>query len=296
MGRVTFVSMMAGWLLTACGGQAVPGGEAPNDPASASNGGTGSLTVMSDRPAAGASSYSYKRSVTFTPAGPAACAITNVGACQVDPCYVTKASQAGTLPSAGEVSILGAEMAALALDPTANGSYASVNVDGELPWETGGETVTFGWAHLPGDAAQAGGQVRMATPPYIALSAGSPFAATTSTLSRAADLTLSWTSDSPPAALDQVLVDLSSANGGGAFPALATRLVCQFKASAGQGIVPAAALQSLGAGKGTFDVHSKEYLSETLDDANGAQWDMQFNVDAHARTDSGLATGSVTFE
>jgi hypothetical protein len=41
-------------------------------------------------------------------------------------------------------------------------------------------------------------------------------------------------------------------------------------------------------------IHSKESASETLNGVNGEQWAVGFNVDAHARTSYGVATGSVT--
>jgi hypothetical protein len=83
------------------------------------------------------------------------------------------------------------------------------------------------------------------------------------------------------------LIDLTSTS---------TQIVCEYSASAGVGVVPAAALQSLPAGAGTFDVHSKEYASLHLGSGSGAQWSVGFNVDAHARTSYGLSFGAVTFQ
>src|ERR1700689_5002584 len=134
--------------------------------------------------------------------------------------------------------------------------------------------VTLAWAHVPGEATQPGGSIMLGTPPYIALSGDSAFDTATSTVERTQDLTLTWTADSPASVLDKVLLDLGSGS---------TQLTCTFPASAGTGVVSAAALQFLEAGQGNYDVHSKEYTSETLNAADGTVWSVGFNVDAHAR-------------
>jgi hypothetical protein len=46
---------------------------------------------------------------------------------------------------------------------------------------------------------------------------------------------------------------------------------------------------------GTYDVHTKEYGSVEMHD-DGTSWTIGVNVMAHARAQTGLATGSVAFE
>jgi hypothetical protein len=292
----SFFVVVASPMVAGCGGEmtGISGGDSPDSSStSATSGGSGSFVVMADLPNGGDPGGSYERSVTFT--GPA-CATTQLGACQIDPCYVKSSSQGGSAPAdVGPVSIDGAEMTSLSLEPQSNGNYSASTVEGQLPWRTGGEPVTMRWAHGPGDTAQPGGAVTLASPPYIALSPDSTFAAHTSAVSRARDLGLSWTSSSPPTAADIVIIDLispnSSSNSG-----LSTRVLCQFDAGTGQGVVPASALGLLSSGEGSFDVHSKEYSSQTLYGSNGTSWRAGFNVMAHARTSYGLAAGAVTIE
>jgi hypothetical protein len=178
-------------------------------------------------------------------------------------------------------------MSEVVLDPESDGSYMTQTVAQQLPWNTGGEMVNIQWAHLPGDPTQPGGSITLATPPYVALSPGSPLSTTPSVLARSQDMTLSWTSDSPPSVLDQVLVDVWLGS---------TQITCTFSAMAGTGVVPATALQALDAGQGNYDIHSKEYASETLNGVNGEQWAVGFNIDAHARASYGVATGAVTLQ
>jgi hypothetical protein len=241
---------------------------------------------MSDLAFAGSSAgASYKRQASFTNAT-SACVSTRLGACTVDPCYLPSSPSGATSPSVGQVDIAGAEMTSFSLEPQDDGSYPSKVIDGQSPWNTGGEVVTVTWAHLPGDPTQAGGTISSASPPYIELVPEGTFGVAVSGLSRAQDLALAWTSDSLPSVLDQVLVDLTSGS---------TQVVCEFDASAGTGTVPASVLAFLSAGDGSFDVHSKEYTSVHLTGADGAAWSVGFNVDAHARTSDGLAFGAITF-
>ena len=262
----------------ACGG-------ADRSSSSESGPGSGQFSVTSDRPIAGsdtAASYSIAVSFTTEPS----CTTQPVSACTVNPCYQSSRSgNANTpLPSAGQVTFAGVGTTSLALAPQSDGNYATETVAGQLPWETGGSAVTFEWARFPGNAGQPGDSIVLSTPPYVALVAGSAFAAETSTVVRDHDLTVSWTSDSAPSELDDVAVDVSSAS---------VQVYCIFPAASGTGVVPAAVLGLLEPGDGTYDVHSKENAYERIDAGEGS-WGMSFNVDAHARTSYGLAKGSVT--
>jgi hypothetical protein len=268
----------------ACGGQAIVGLGADGS----SSGSAGAFTVMSDRPVAGTdTAASYHLEAAFNPV-PASCGTATVGACTVNPCYAaTSGTAPSPLPDVGSVEFLGAQIAELPLEPQSNGTYTTLNFEGEVPWATSGDAVSVTWAHAPGAATQAGGSMHLAAPPYLALSATSAFGGTTSMVSRQEDLTLSWTSDSAPSTVDQLLVDVTLAP---------TQLVCVFNAAAGTGTVPAAALGYLSAGVGSYDVHSKEYASVPLQGVDGATWAVGFNVDAHARAGNGLAYGAATIE
>ncbi len=250
--------------------------------------GSGSFTIMSDRPIAGSSTgSSYHLEASFG-AGATTCETTTFGECTVNPCYGGGSSAPPLpLPNVGEIQFAGAQLAVLPLEPESNGSYTTLTVQGQVAWETNGESVSVAWAHAPGDATPAGGSMQLASPPYVALSAGSALGATPATLSRQQDLDLSWTSDSPPSGADLVLVDVTLGS---------TQVTCEFSAGAGAGTVPSAALQFLEAGTGTYDVHAKEYDSVLLPGVDGTTWPVGFNVDAHARAGGGLAYGAVTIE
>ncbi len=273
---------------TSCGGTTgTDPGPAQNAAGSPGGPGSGSFSVTSDQPTPGnmaGASFSLGVSFTTHPA----CTTTKIGACTVNPCYQSAPSGNGSVaaPDAGEVTLVGTGMASLALGPQQDGNYASQSVVGELPWQSGGSSITFQWATFPGDAAGPGDSITVATPPYISLVAGSAFAVATSTLARAQDLTVSWTSDTPPADGDEVVVDLNSDT---------VQMYCVFSVGAGQGVVPAAALGPLVAGDGTYNVSSKTYASETINEGDGA-WSLGFNVNAFARSSYGLAKGSVTIQ
>jgi hypothetical protein len=178
-------------------------------------------------------------------------------------------------------------MAILSMNPQADGTYATEGVNGRIPWLHGGEMVTFEWSHVPGDLNGPGDQISIATPPYVTLSADDPFAKQPAVIDRTQDLTVSWSTDTTAQATDGVSVDLYSAS---------TQVYCIFGAGAGTGVVPTATLQALGAGVGTYEVHSKQSVAKTVTGSDGTQWKLSFNVDARARMPNGLASGSVTFQ
>ena len=249
--------------------------------------GSGSFSVTSSQTTPGnVASASYSMSASFT--SHPGCATTKVGACTVNPCYLSSpsATASSAAPNAGEVTFIGTGTASLALSPQEDGNYASQSVVDQLPWPNGGGSVSFRWAHFPGNAAQGGDSITLSTPPYTALASGSAFAVQTSTVVRSQDLTLSWTSDTPPTQSDQLVVDVNSE---------AVQIYCVFSIAAGQGVVPAMALESLDTGPGTYNVHSKVSASETVNDGDGP-WSLNFNVDAATRTAYGFANGTVTIQ
>ena len=273
-------------LSAACASQTVnaSGNTADTDaPASAS------LTVTSQRPVASSSTgASYSLSVSFTET-PIRCTTTTIGACTVNPCYrsSTATDSNAPLPTAGTVTLMPASGMPLAVQPQNDGVYASESIPGELPWTTGGQSVTWTWAHFPGDTAQPGDEMTLDTPPYVSLIRGSTFDEAVGTLGRTQDLTVSWTSDSPPSATDDLIVSVNAAT---------TQIYCTFPVSAGTGVVPAAALENLQPGEASYGVHSKQYASENMTAADGTPWSLSFNIDATARSSYGLATGNLTIE
>jgi hypothetical protein len=237
-------------------------------------------------PAAGSTSGgSFTVAAEFLRPGATSCATSTIGACTINPCLSPPPAVTGSdVTDAGQVTVVTSTTTA-AIEPETDGDYATQTFD-VAPWMAGGESITVAWAHFPGSTTQTGGTFVAGTPPYVTLSPGSPFADPTSTLDRTADLTFSWTSDTAPASTDLLGVYFDSGS---------TQVGCNFDASAGTGVVPAAALQTLGAGAGSFDIHSKRVTSENLTAGDGSTWSFGFNVDAYARTSYGVATGKVTF-
>jgi len=247
--------------------------------------GSGSLTLYSDRPIAGSTTAAvYRLEASFTQG--TTCGTTNTGGCNINPCY--QSPVAFPVPDVGNVTFTGAQIATLPLEPSADGTYTTLSVQGAVAWNTGGESVMVAWAHGPGVASSPGGSMTVVSPPYMALAPSSALAQPASTVSRQKDLQLSWTSDSPPASADQVLVDLMIGT---------TQVTCAFSAAVGSGIVPAQVMQQgLAAGTGTYDIHAKEFASMPVHGPGGSSWTLSFNVDSHLRAAGGLATGAVIFE
>jgi hypothetical protein len=248
--------------------------------------GSAQFWIKSRVPAAGnTSGVSFTLDAEFLRPGATSCATSTIGACTINPCLSPPPSVTGAdVTSAGQITVVTSTTTA-AIDPASDGDYATQTFDA-APWMAGGESITVGWAQFPGSTAQAGGTFAAQTPPYLTLSPGTPFADATSTLDRTADLTFLWTSDTAPASTDLLGVYFDSGS---------TQVGCNFDASAGTGVVPAAALQALGAGAGSFDIHSKRPAHQNLTAADGSTWSFAFNVDAYARTSYGVAAGKVTF-
>jgi hypothetical protein len=270
-------------LAAACGGTT----DLAGSNASSSSAGSAEFWVKSSVPAVGSTvGASFVVSALFLQPGATSCATTTIGACTINPCFTPTSSMTGSeVTNAGGVRVTTAA-GSDAIEPGSDGNYASQTFAG-VPWTTGGDAITVAWARFPGSTNAAGGMVVLPTPAYVTLSAASPFFGPTSTLSRTADLTFSWTSDSPPSSVERVGVYLVS---GG------TQVGCNFATSAGSGVVPAAALKTLPAGAGTFNVHSKRTTVEHLAAEDGTTWVFGFNVDALARTSEGVASGTVTFQ
>jgi hypothetical protein len=247
--------------------------------------GSAGFWIKSSVPAAGNTSGEwFTLDAEFLRPGATSCATSTIGACTINPCLSPPPSVMGSdVTNAGQVTVVTSTTTA-ALEPESNGDYPTQTFD-VAPWMAGGESITIAWAHFPGATNQAGGTFVAETPPYVTLSPGSPFADPTSTLDRTADLTFSWTSDTAPASTDMLGVYFGSGS---------TQVGCNFDASAGTGVVPAAALRALGAGAGSFDIHSKRGTGEDLTAADGSTWSFRFNVDAYARTSYGVAKGKVT--
>jgi hypothetical protein len=282
------------FLVASCGGTTA--GLATSDsgsgagPDSVSSGsGSGEFTAYSEVPAGTATAgASYNFEVAFSPTPPP-CSKTTAGACTVNPCYLfaPQSSPADPLPNAGPVTLSGAQITTLSMTPQADGTYTTESVTGQVAWLTGGETLVFLWSHVPGDLNGTSDQIDMSAPSYVSLSADVAFANGPAVIPRTEDLAVSWSADMQAQATDEVSVSLNSGS---------TQVYCIFGASTGTGVVPAAILQALGAGNGTYEVHSKQSANKTVTGSDGMQWKFSFNVDARARTSSGTASGSVTFQ
>jgi hypothetical protein len=228
---------------------------------------------------------SFTLDAEFLRPGATSCATYTIGACTINPCLTPPPSVKGSdVTTAGQVTFV-TSTTTESLDPESDGDYATGRFDA-APWAAGGDSITVEWAHFPGSTTQAGGSLVAHAPPYVALSPGSALADAAGTLDRTADLTFSWTSDTEPTSTDYLGVYFDSG---------ATQVGCNFDVSAGTGVVPAAALRVLGAGPGSFDIHSKRATSEKLTAPDGSTWSFSINVDALARTSYGVAYGKVTF-
>ncbi len=276
MHRPAYLLLLA--LAVACGKTADSGTPDPR--------GSAQFWIKSSVPAAGSTTgASFTIDAQFLRPGATSCATSAIGACTINPCLTPPPSVTGSdVTDAGRVTLMTARVTD-AIMPESQGDYATGKFDA-VPWMTGGDSITLEWAHFPGSTTEAGGTLTAETPPYVTLSSGSPFADPTSTLDRTADLVFSWVSDTAPTSTDDLGVYFDSGS---------TQVGCNFDASAGTGVVPAAALEALGAGAGSFDIHSKRYTSENLTAADGSTWNFGVNVDAAARTGYGVASGKVTF-
>jgi hypothetical protein len=262
------------------------GGKADENPTPSALGSAG-FWIKSSVPATSSmGGASFTLNAEFLRPGASSCMTSTIGACTIDPCLTPPPSITGSaVTTAGQVTVV-TSTTTEAIEPESDGDYPSMTFGGS-PWVAGGESITVEWAYFPGSPTQAGGSFVTETPPYVTLSPGSPLADPTDTVDRSADVTFLWTSDGAPASTDLVGVYFDSGP---------TQVGCNFDASAGTGVVPAAALQALGAGPGSFDIHSKRPTDENLTATDGSTWSFGFNVDAFARTAYGVATGKVMFQ
>jgi hypothetical protein len=276
-----FSMIVSCFFVVSCGGSTTSG-----DSESTNALGSAQFWVKSSVPAANSTtSPSFTVGAEFLRPGATSCATSTIGAATINPCLSPWPSvQGSSVTSAGEVSVVTPTVTGV-IEPESDGDYTTGTFD-KAPWTMGGDSITVRWSHFPGTTTEAGGTFVTETPPYVTLSPGSPFADPTSTIDRSSDLTFSWTTDEVPASGDQLGVYLDSGS---------TQVGVNFDLSAGTGVVPAAVLQTLGAGAGSFDIHSKRSTGETLTAPDGSTWSFSFNIDAFARTGYGVASGMVTF-
>jgi hypothetical protein len=262
----------------ACGSTAAPASSSTNPLGSAE------FWVKSSAPVGASPSFTLEAS--FLTPGASSCTTTTLGACSVNPCFTPPQSTTKNATNAGEISLTSA-MASGAIDPGSNGIYATQTFTDEVPWTTAGDTLTLSWAHFPGSATQPGSSFMVETPPYVTLTSNSAFATQGAGIAFTGDLTIAWTTSTPASSSDDVSVFLTSGS---------TLVGCDFAASSGTGVIPLAALQTLGAGAGSFDVHSKRSTTGKLTGTDGSVWVFGFNIDAYALTTYGVASGSITFQ
>jgi hypothetical protein len=281
MQRHMFSIIVSCFCVASCGGVTTTGDSESTNPL-----GSAEFWVKSSVPAAdGTNSPWFTVDAEFLRPGAISCASSTSGAATINPCLSPPPSVRGSdVTSAGEVTVVTPKVTE-AIEPESDGDYATGTFN-NAPWIMAGESITIRWAHFPGTTTDAGGTFVAKSPPYVTLSTGSPFADPTNTIDRSADVALSWTTDDVPASGDQLGVYFDSGS---------TQVGVNFDVSAGTGIVPAAVLQTLAAGAGSFDIHSKRSTGETLTAPDGSTWSFSFNIDAFARTRYGVASGKVTF-
>jgi hypothetical protein len=254
-------------------------------------GGAGYFTVTSDVPTAGAATGSYAASVVFTSGFVDPNYLKTVGACVINPTYIEPQNDHSGIvgaprPQAGEVHIDGGNLS-LIFDTDAAGDYAPQKATGPVAWK-GGEAITIAWlGNGASQGLESGLSHSFRAPTYASLDPGSAFAEATPTISRLNDLELAWHFDASPGADDRVVVDLRVS------PAYnhSARALCAFDASAGHGVVSANALETIGAGSGTYSVTSEHDFAVVTN-----YWHLNYTLAARARGTDGLATGSVTIE
>lgn len=280
--RLAVVLLCSG--AAACGRSVAETGDTAQPASGASGPNTASFTVASTLFLdGGTNGQSFSLAASFTQGS--TCESSTIDGCTVSSCSAPAAG--ATAPNVGTVSLLGPGATLATLEPQSDGLYLTQTLFGSAPWTTSGSSVTFIWANFPGDAAGPGGSVTVATPAYVTLTSGSAFSSVPATVVRAAGLTASWTNDSQAAASEEVMVGVSSGS---------TSIDCGFAGAGGSGVIAPSTLAYLAPGTGTFNIHSKQYATQSLTGPNGVQWSFAFNVDAYAQTSYGVATGSVSIQ
>ena len=170
-----------------------------------------------------------------------------VGPCVVET-YGSGAGPKDTDRSAGKLTISGGAKS-VPLLPEADGTYTTVNGQGAL--FAGGETLTI----TAQGAAVPAFVLSLVAPSKLTLASPAlPAAAGALKVTRSAGLSASWTGSSAGV----VVVYLDAAGGSSAHAA-----TCSFPASAGAGVVPAAALADFPAVSGTFSIYAKTVAVQT---------------------------------
>ena len=211
---------------------------------------------------------------TFLPGGPAyRCPEQAFGDCVFVSCTPRRPADPLPAPDSGVISIAGGA-APVSLSPLADGTYDIVTQSTSL-W-SGGETLTV--SSTGGDVPAFEGEV--GAPMRVTVTSPTTDVADWS-LARDADLTVTWTGG----AAGEVVV---------LFGTMATEdpneVECHFRANAGQGLVPAAALEMLPAGDGYFSMASRNVTP-----LGAGTWSVRVKAESDAVTGGGaLVQGSVT--
>ena len=233
--------------------------------------GGGFVTVEMD-PSNSGSGGSAILSAYFNHLGGASQAPTQLGACLYDPQGASRGELA-TLPGApapnpGAVTAAAPGVAfSMTATPACDGTYAPVTGAKII---AAGDLVAFQWTP-PSDDPDTFPSTFPAVPaPHPIALDPQAFAAASPSISRAADVPVSWNVMGTPLALEQVVVQLTQG--------VAT-VTCSFDASAGSGVVPADALLKLSAAPASYEVYSQH--AAELNDVP-LHWDVIFSVNAVA--------------
>ncbi len=172
----------------------------------------------------------------FTTSGP--CTRSMMGNCEIDSC----SGGPGTAASAGTVTITGA-MQPISMMPAADHTYTAISTQTAL--FAAGDSLTFAAA---GADVPAFSQM-LTAPARVTITAPVKPSNATLTVTRAQDLTVSWSGGGNTGQVLVALLPGSTSSG-------AMTLYCRFPAGSGQGSVPALALQHLQSGPGAFAMAS----------------------------------------
>lgn len=215
------------------------------------------------------------QSTTIAPCHSIACQPSDAAASPVDPLFPA---------NAGRIDITGASLGnAGVLVPNEQGLYE--RVDRDLFAFSGGESIAFSWSGKSKPVAgPAPGKIVLTAPHRPTMT--TPFADGMK-IPRNADFTLAWSNPSGQTSLAKVDVLLSRSTSPGHY----TNISCTFDALAGSGTVPAAALGTLTAGEGLYQIAITTESTIQL-----ATWRVRAVVSTTSPSNRGISGVAAAFE
>jgi hypothetical protein len=217
---------------------------------------------------------STRANATFLPGGPAyRCPETRFGACVYYAC-TRRTPDSLPVPSAGVIDVTGGT-STLTFTPLTDGTYDTVTRQSSLWTSPVMLDVTAAGAEIPAFAGA------WSTPARVTVSA--PVPSDPWVVTRSGDVTLVWTGGTT----EEVVATFGSLASNDP-----TEVECTFPASAGTGVVPAAALGMLPAGDGYYGV-----VSRTRSVVGAGVWHVTLRAESDAVTTSQAPFyGGATFQ